>query len=117
MKIGGGSFGIVFSAKYKNKPVAVKCPLLNFADGIEQFIETVEQGSKNMRDEYNSLEQINKLCPGVTVEVVELMKFGPINYIIEELFGETLQSVMLRDHQTVIENFDKIAQGIMTCVE
>lgn len=24
---------------------------------------------------------------------------------------------MLRDHQTVMENFDKIAQGIMTCVE
>lgn len=45
------------------------------------------------------------------------MRFGPISYIIEELFGEPLQCVMFRDHQTIVANFDKIARGVMTCVE
>lgn len=117
MKIGAGSFGIVFSADYQGKSVAVKCPILNFVDGLDQFIDTIERGSENLRDEYKFLEQINKLCPNITVKVNRLMRFGPINYIIEEFFGEPLQCVMLRDHQTVMENFDKIAQGIMTCVE
>lgn len=90
MKIGAGSFGIVFSADYQGKSVAVKCPILNFVDGLDQFIDTIERGSENLRDEYKFLEQINKLCPNITVKVNRLMRFGPINYIVEEFFGEPL---------------------------
>lgn len=117
MKIGAGSYGIVFSADYQGKPVAVKCPLLNFVDGLEQFISTVDRSSENLHAEYKFLEQINRLCPNITVKVNQLIRFGPINYIVEEFFGEPLQCVMFRDHQLIMDNFDKIAQGIMTCVE